>query len=216
MTSDDAYYSHLKEGELPGHATYITATYAINICRLYGTSTGTWMDVGCGSGHLLSRARDNGYAVIGIEPGGWGQLAAAEKQLNIIRGFLTKKTFGERFAVVSATDVIEHVSDPVGFLRILRHYINVNGVLVFSIPFSDSFERRVLGTKWNMVEPPTHSQFFSRLSLTTALEKAGLRLIRSRQFSVRPFFGLGNISWIRSGIDALFDGPQIVAIAKPI
>lgn len=216
MDSDRNYYLHLKVGELPGNATYITATRAISICKRAGIEKGAWLDVGSGSGYLLSKAKENGYTAIGIEPGGWGQLAAQEKGVTVKQAFLEPTTFDQTFDIVSATDVIEHVANPVQFLRTLRQYTNPNGGLVFSIPCADSFEGRIFGVHWDMVEPPTHSQFFSHTSLAKVLLMSGFRMEECEQFSVRPFLGLGSLPPIRAVIDAFLDGPQLVGFARPI
>lgn len=180
MSSDEQYYEHLTAGETTGNPTSITARHVIDVCKSNALPfVGNWLDVGCGSGHLLSLVRDVGFIALGIEPGGWGQIAAARKRLQVVKGFLTKDTFSQRFDVVSATDVVEHVSDPLELLRLMASYVVQGGYIIISIPFADSVEARLMGTRWDMVEPPTHCQFFSMHSLSVAVQRAGLRVIDS-------------------------------------
>ena len=116
--------------------------------------------------------------------------------------------------MVSATDVVEHVSEPVEFLRLMAGYLMPSGYIVISIPFADSFEAKLMGTRWDMVGPPTHCQFFSMRSLKLALQMAGLEFIDSRQFNVRNMLGLSKYGYLRDVVDALLPGPQLVCLVR--
>ena len=198
-------------------ATATTTEHILDLCRenMVGIP-GCWLDIGCGSGYLLSQVQNSGFDALGIEPGGWGQIAAKQKRLHVVQGFLAKDTFSQRFEVVSATDVVEHVPDPVEFLRLMAGYVVPSGYILISIPFADSIEAKLRGANWNMVEPPTHSQFFSMQSLELALQLAGLSLIVSRQFNIRNMRGLSRYVSLRRFIDALIPGPQLVCLVRKV
>src|ERR1051326_5149996 len=40
-----------------------------------------WLDIGSGSGYLLQQVKKNGWNETGVEPGGWGVIAAQEKKV---------------------------------------------------------------------------------------------------------------------------------------
>jgi 2-polyprenyl-3-methyl-5-hydroxy-6-metoxy-1,4-benzoquinol methylase len=217
MSTDQEYYDHLIRGERLGMTSSITADHVLELCQNESVvEGGSWLDIGCGSGHLLRRAQDSGFHAIGIEPGGWGQIAAAHKNINVIQGFLTPDTFDRRFDVISATDVVEHLPDPVSFFRLMASYLQVRGHIVITIPFADSFEAKLMGIRWDMVEPPTHSQFFSRLSLKLALRLAGLESISMRQYNLRHLGGLVRYKLIRHTVDMFIPGPQLVCLVRKI
>lgn len=215
MSSDEQYYDHLVAGESIGKGTSITAGHVLDICRQNaGNFVGNWLDIGCGSGYLLSLVQNAGFDAIGIEPGGWGQIAAKQKKLHVVQGFLATDTFPQRFDVVSATDVVEHVPNPVEFLRLMAEYVVPSGYIIISIPFADSVESKVLGIRWNMVEPPTHCQFFSMRSLRLAMQCAGLEMVCWRQFNLRNLRGLSRYKSLRHLVDALLPGPQMVCLMQ--
>jgi len=217
MSSDEQYYNHLASGEKVGMATATTTEHILDICRENGVGTpGSWLDIGCGSGYLLSQVKNTGFVSFGIEPGGWGQIAAAKKNLSIVQGFLNADTFSQHFDVVSATDVVEHLPNPVEFFRLMSDYLMSDGYIIFSIPFADSIEAKLRGVNWNMVEPPTHSQFFSMRSLELALRLAGLSVVISRQFNIRNMRGLSRYIYLRRFLDALIPGPQLVCLVKKV
>jgi 2-polyprenyl-3-methyl-5-hydroxy-6-metoxy-1,4-benzoquinol methylase len=215
MSSDEKYYEHLAAGETPGNATAITTEHILNICRKNRLEfSGNWLDIGCGSGYLLSEVQNSGFIAHGIEPGGWGQIAVVRKGLQIVQGFLTNDTFAQRFDVVSATDVIEHIPDPVEFLKLMAGYVVSGGYIIISIPFADSLEAKLMGARWDMVEPPTHCQFFSMQSLKLALQKAGLEVVDSCQFNIRNLRGLLRQVYLRQLVDILLPGPQLVCLIQ--
>lgn len=215
MSTDQEYYDHLSGGEGIGMPTSITAEHILELCQDEGVINGSsWLDIGCGSGHLLRCVQDLGFDAIGIEPGGWGQIAAAQKDIKVIQGFLKSDTFDRRFDVISATDVVEHLPDPVNFFRLMGGYLEPGGHIIIAVPFADSLEARLMGSRWNMVEPPTHSQFFSCPSLRLALRQAGLEAISMRQYNIRHLGGLVRNKFIRYVIDMVIPGPQLVCVAR--
>lgn len=217
MATDAQYYDHLAAGEEAGNTTSITTEKILDLYHEKAVGfTGSWLDIGCGSGHLLSIVQDAGFVAHGIEPGGWGQIAAARKGLKIVQGFLTNDTFSQCFDVVSATDVVEHLSNPVQFLGLMARYVVSDGYVIISIPFVDSFEARLMGVSWNMVAPPTHCQFFSTQSLELALQLAGLKMIGRRQFNIRNIPLFSRNVWVRRLIDLLFPGPQLVCVLQKV
>jgi SAM-dependent methyltransferase len=216
MSGDQEYYEHLCKGEGLGLPTTITADHVLELYLKERPVGGSWLDVGCGAGYLMYRANDVGFCARGIEPGGWGQIAAMHKNLNVVQGFLTPDTFPGHFDVISATDVVEHTPDPVSFLKLIADYLLVGGHAIISIPFFESAEARLMGLRWNMIEPPTHSQFFSSQSLQLALNQAGFEIISSRQYNIRYLLGFARFKIVRKIIDTVFSGPQLICLMRKI
>lgn len=215
--SDQDYYEHLCLSEIEGSHLYSTSRIIMHEISAFNFESKLWLDIGCGSGFLLSEIKKIGWTAIGIEPGGWGRIAAKQKSLNIIEGFLTKKTFNIKFDVISATDVLEHQSNPKEFLKLIKIYLKPEGLALFSIPFADSFHGKFLKARWSMVTPPTHSQFFTKTSLQTIIESVGLIIVKIIQFN--SSYSLFNKSKkLKLLADKLltvkYGGDQIVVIAK--
>jgi 2-polyprenyl-3-methyl-5-hydroxy-6-metoxy-1,4-benzoquinol methylase len=217
MTSDAQFYEQLTSAEGIGRGTSVTTEHILDLSRRNGVKPhGTWLDVGCGSGHLLSKVQKAGFTALGVEPGGWGQIAAERKKLNITQGFLSYNTFPKNYNIVSATDVVEHIPNPVEFIKLLAGYVEPNGHLIITIPFADSLEAKLMGVRWNMVEPPTHCQFFFMRSLKLALQDAGMEMVDSKQYNLRNMRGLSRYRNLRRILDALVPGPQLVCLAQKI
>lgn len=58
---------------------------------LKGTTPGQLCDVGCGIGIFAKRALEQGWSVVGIEPGPWGE-KARKYGIQVIRTFLKKQS----------------------------------------------------------------------------------------------------------------------------
>jgi SAM-dependent methyltransferase len=94
------------------------------------------LDVGCGYGHLLARFRDP-YELFGVE---LSEHAAAVARSQLPRAHLIRADlqdglpFRERFDVVLAINVVEHLSDPRAGVVSLREALSPGGVAVIHLP----------------------------------------------------------------------------------
>jgi 2-polyprenyl-3-methyl-5-hydroxy-6-metoxy-1,4-benzoquinol methylase len=94
------------------------------------------LDVGCGTGFFLDRARDR-YRTAGIDPSPIALAMCAERNLKEIRAgdAMDLSAFGsERFDVVTLLDVIEHVDDDVAALRAARSVLSATGRVIVTVP----------------------------------------------------------------------------------
>jgi SAM-dependent methyltransferase len=71
---------------------------------------------------------------------------------------------------------IEHVRDPIRFLKSCRELLRENGVLILKTPNVASWIARRTGAYWQWFCPPAHIHLFSLRTLGMALEKCGFRV----------------------------------------
>ncbi len=180
-------FNKLCRDELPGGQLGRTDKLLRRLLSETSWCGNSHLDVGCGSGYLLGQSKIAGLDAQGIEPGPWTDKAAARWQIPVESGFLRKKHFNRNFDLVTATDVVEHQSDPVSFLEVLVANLASDGMIILTFPCTDSFNARVLGTRWSMVAPPTHCQFFSHQSASKLAERCGLRIAARRQYNAGGF-----------------------------
>jgi SAM-dependent methyltransferase len=130
------------------------------------------LDVGCGNGLLVAELRQR-------EADAWGQDSSAAA-LAICRdrgvpvfphGLFDPRLNGQRFDIVTAIEVIEHVTSPTQFLARLRELLAPNGILFIG---TGSWElvRRQPGTPYLM--PEGHIGYFTPPLLARFFQKAGL------------------------------------------
>jgi SAM-dependent methyltransferase len=219
MESDDQYYKYLCSGEKRGAHTFVTTNLIIkNINAFLNPINKTWLDVGSGSGYLVAELRKKGWDATGLEAGGWGQIAATDKNISIDRCFLQELNYSKQYDVISATDVLEHQSDPNSFIHSIIKHLKPNGLMIFSFPFADSFHGRFLKTNWEMVVPPSHCHFFNRRSLSIALNKYGFEIVKLIQYnssSARFFRRYQVLKFaFKTFINLLHVGDQAIAFVK--
>ena len=137
------------------------------------------LDVGAGLGHVAAAVRQsmvNG-SVCCVEPDEASRTRLAD------RGFEAKSSLGDcagEFTSIILLEVIEHVSDPVAFLRQCRNLMASNGRAFMTTPCG---ETRRGSRATNAYDTPEHVQFFTEKSLALACRHAGLTIEQFRSVS---------------------------------
>ncbi|HRE41762.1 MAG TPA: class I SAM-dependent methyltransferase [Ignavibacteria bacterium] len=147
------------------------------------------LDVGAGIGLMVNEAKKIGLDALGIEPSKWLVNQAKEIfNLEIIEGIVPdEKLKNEKFDIIYAVDVIEHLETPVQFLKDLSLMLNENGLLVIATPDCDSFIANKMKEKWWHFRL-AHIGYFNHKSMSLAVKNAGLKLIKyEKQVWYLPF-----------------------------
>ena len=108
------------------------------VVRLVGSDQRV-LELGPSAGHMTRVLRDRGCAVVGIERRSRRGAAAPSSLERMIVGNLDELDLDaevgeDRFDVIVAADVLEHLTDPVGTLRRLRRFLAPGGYFVISLP----------------------------------------------------------------------------------
>lgn len=102
------------------------------------------------------------------------------KFLNMsIENWLASTASGEnqKYDVIFAFDLIEHLRDPIGTLKNVSDRIADHGKIVATFPAVDSLSRRVLGRLWPQYKLE-HLFYFSDSSVRLVSQKTGLKTVR--------------------------------------
>lgn len=177
------------ESETEGRKT--TAIRHLEILRRFARKPGRLLDAGCASGTFLREACDAGWSVAGVEPSEAlfaKAVAALGEKAELHCSVLEQARFpAASFDAITLWDVLEHVPDPAGFMRLCCELLKPGGKLLVNVPDLDSFEARTLGRRWPLLLAE-HLNYFNRASLRLCAENAGLRWMhfgrRSASFSV--------------------------------
>ena len=92
------------------------------------------------------------------------------------------------YSVVTAFDVIEHVPDPVAFLRDIASAIEPGGSFFLSTPDVESLPARMFGRHWHFYYP-YHLSYFGPRTLARAAAASGLRMLDYRHRGRRRSIG---------------------------
>ena len=92
------------------------------------------LEIGCGTGYLLYRLKLLRAEVLGIEPGDHGQEGSRKYRVPIIKDFFPSESIRDRFDLIIAYGVLEHMVSPRDFLRHVEANLNERGRIAISVP----------------------------------------------------------------------------------
>jgi 2-polyprenyl-3-methyl-5-hydroxy-6-metoxy-1,4-benzoquinol methylase len=145
------------------------------------------LDVGTGYGFFLKAIHDSrGLNVAGVELSRQeAEYANNKLGLKVINSLLRASGLGKgSFDLVTSFEVIEHVANPVEFIRELAEYVRPGGHLLI---MTDNFSSRMaksLGAGFPKWIPHTHISHFSPSTLKSAIEAvAELEMVRLMSYT---------------------------------
>jgi SAM-dependent methyltransferase len=126
---------------------------------------GSWLDIGAGYGLLLEAARSRGVErVAAIEATPARRRSLEERGMEVFEDLAQAHGAGP-FDVVSFSHVLEHVADPVAFVREAATVLGPDGIVLCEVPNAMA---------WSGAHDDPHVTFFSPGSLEQLLRRAGL------------------------------------------
>jgi 2-polyprenyl-3-methyl-5-hydroxy-6-metoxy-1,4-benzoquinol methylase/glycosyltransferase involved in cell wall biosynthesis len=167
-----------------------------NVLRLAGSNKRV-LELGCATGHMSRILQKNGCQVTAIEIDAVAAEHAAPFCERVIVGDLDSLDFeqelrNERYDVVIAADVLEHLREPGAVLQSVRNYLRPEGYAVVSIPNVAHLSVRLalLAGQFPYAElgllDRTHLRFFTRESLERLFDDAGFAIGRFQRMEVVP------------------------------
>jgi SAM-dependent methyltransferase len=152
---------------------------------------GRYLDVGCALGSMLAGVRDSsGWQVEGTEFS--GETARAGQEINGVEitaaPALSQAGFEPgSFDYIFANNVLEHLPDPLRFLKDAKQFLKSGGYLRLSTPngVNDIAPNEILWRRKRVILGARHEGhiwFFSERSLRIIFEKAGFAPVKFRGF----------------------------------
>jgi len=144
---------------------------------------GKILDVGAGYGFFLALMKARGWEVMGLEVSPIGARFGQERWgLTILPIPWEKSSFKEgEFDVVTAFYVIEHLPDPLAFLRGVYRILRPGGMILLRYPHTTPIKDilSLLRIKNRLYHLPFHLCDFSPATMRRALEQAGFKRIKT-------------------------------------
>lgn len=159
----------------------LTFARQLGLLHSHAQPPGFLVDVGCYTGVFLELAARAGWRVAGLELSEWAaDIAAALQVGEVHRCSLTDFRLPQASAdVVTAWDVIEHLTDPTGDLAHVAELLRPGGVLALSTHLIDSAAARLLGTRYPFLMD-MHPVHFSGATLRRLLAEADFEILTVR------------------------------------
>ena len=157
-----------------------------------GATGGDLLEVGCGYGYLLDEARSVFQRRVGTEFSPQAADRARETGAEVFVGGMEQLPAEAQFDCVLATQVIEHVYDPLSFMKNVVRHVKPGGHVVLATPDIGGALCKAMGRRWPSFKVPEHVIYFDFESLESLMREAGVERVSRMPYP--HAFPLGLIS----------------------
>jgi SAM-dependent methyltransferase len=136
------------------------------------------LDVGCGTGGLLRALEEAGYGDLwGVELSEYAaDIARKSTNARIWTGDVLELPLSAGSVdVINATEVIEHLRDPLAFFRRVKELLRPEGIFIYSTGNARGLYARLLGRRWPYLHPEGHLFYYTPETLTRYFDLVKLR-----------------------------------------
>jgi 2-polyprenyl-3-methyl-5-hydroxy-6-metoxy-1,4-benzoquinol methylase len=158
----------------------LRATFKRLLCNLgkHGLTGGKLLEIGCGYGYLLDEARFFFDRRVGTEFSPEAAETARATGAEVFVGGIEQVPAQAKFDCLLATQVIEHVYEPLPFLKRLANHTKLGGHIVLATPNIGGVLRKLMGSRWPSLKAPEHVLYFDFRTLSLLMRQAGLSDVR--------------------------------------
>ncbi|MEM3483885.1 MAG: class I SAM-dependent methyltransferase [Candidatus Woesearchaeota archaeon] len=129
------------------------------------------LDYGCSNGTFMEVAREHGFEVEGRE------INKNSIKTSRHKGFIVNSNH-KNFDIVTAHELIEHLSDPIKFINEVKNLLKKNGLPIISTP---DFDKSIV--RATQIKPDEHLYYFKKEVLKKILEKNGFQVLYMKNIS---------------------------------
>jgi SAM-dependent methyltransferase len=147
-----------------------------------GLTGGDLLEIGCGYGYLLDEARSFFGRRAGTEFSLEGAEIARATGAEVFVGGIEQVPSDAKFDCVIGTQLIEHIYEPLSFVKRLAGHTKPRGHIILSTPDIGGVLRKAMGRRWPSFKVPEHVLYFDYRTLGSLMRRAGLNDVRRLPF----------------------------------
>ena len=168
--------SRLKQKFIDGRFSKVMSDKKHWVLDYVDIKKGNYFELGPGFCNLYKRFHEMGWKCQGVELRSFIKAPGIKKDIN--------KISNNHSNVAVALDVLEHVSDPIKYLKNINKKLKKGGKIFLTFPHSESYKSKILKDRWLMVSPLSHLHYFSMQSTKIMLRKSGFKIFLIKDFSL--------------------------------
>jgi SAM-dependent methyltransferase len=154
----------------------LRATFKALLQNLAGRGLigGDLLEIGCGYGFLLDEARSFFQRRVGTEFSPQGAEIARKAGAAVFVGGVEQIPPDAKFDCIIATQVIEHIYEPLPFVKQLVGHTKPGGHIILATPDIGGVLRKLMRRRWPSFKVPEHVLYFNYWTLSSLMYRAGL------------------------------------------
>lgn len=177
------YYSHNDEvSSITGFAYNLVRKRAlaskVKLFKSLKPDFGNILDIGCGTGELLNKAKESGWGVEGVEPNEKARVQAKAKLGDNVYESIQNIQSKESYDIISLFHVLEHIHELNNSMNIITTSLKSNGYIIIAVPNPESYDAKKYGNNWAGWDIPRHLYHFSKKAMNSLAEIHQLELIK--------------------------------------
>lgn len=154
------------------------------IKKITAKSTGTILDVGCGTGAFLYTMQQSGWQINGLEPDETARKKAKELyNLNLNNSEKLFSFPAESFDAITMWHVLEHVHELHNYIKRLKELLKPGGKLFIAVPNYTCYDEKIYKEFWAAYDVPRHLYHFSPASMYKLLSIHNMQIA-----SIKPMW----------------------------
>jgi len=176
---------------------------------------GTWLDIGCGVGHLVAAAQEFGWEATGLDVAPQAVEIARTEGLHVTLGRFPATCPGNNFNVISAMCVLEYIHEPKSFLTQCYRRLAPGGVITLKLKnlnfwkYAERFYRDNSGI-WS----PQDIRTYSPCTASQLLGTVGFHSVRVFPWEVAIGSAINLPLRILGQTTGIWLSPNIAVVAK--
>jgi SAM-dependent methyltransferase len=137
------------------------------------------LEVGCGPGVFYSPFNKKNIEWDGVDINPYWKLFGEKNNIPI--SDLPLDQIDKKFDVITAHQVLEHVEDPISFMKSIVSKLKPGGIIHLELPNQNSFNSRIrkisslISYDYGFIQPPMHLRAYQKFTLETLFNKIGIQ-----------------------------------------
>lgn len=153
---------------------------------------GNLLDIGCGTGDLLSVCEKDGWNIAGVEPSEKARELAKDKINSEVdlRNDLKDiaNTEAGQYDVITMWHVLEHVPNLMEYIQMLKELLSEKGHLIIAVPNFKSYDAKHYKEYWAAYDVPRHLWHFSEKSIRSIFGQNDFEVIQTLPLIFDSFY----------------------------